>query len=126
MFEAQIGPQIKQMNPIPVFNKTLTRVDLVNFHDNPEKVKNHFMPPDLRENFDIFFRHFIDSASRAIAKRVLLPDLPPDSYFEHPPDHQTPPPTALHDLTTGLLMPHFLAFLCGQALSQQEEMLIPV
>ena len=42
MFEAQIGPQTKQMIPIPVFNKTLTRVDLVNFHDDPEKVKKTF------------------------------------------------------------------------------------
>ena len=55
-----------------------------------------------------------------------MPDLPPDSYFEHPPDHPTPPPTPLHNLNTGLLKPHYLAFLCGQALSQQEEMLKPV
>ena len=38
MFEAQIGPQTKQNIPIPVINKTLTRIDLVNFHNDPEKV----------------------------------------------------------------------------------------
>ena len=42
MFEAQIGPQIKQMIPIPVFNKILTRVDLVNFTRRPRESNQPF------------------------------------------------------------------------------------
>ena len=111
---------MKQMIPQAEFVKTLKRVELVDFKGNREVMIMHWIThPDIRENFDIFFRLFQDRSFQNVSKRYSVPDHPPRHYFENKKDCPTP----FHDLETGLVQPDYLAFLCSQVIDDDSEML---
>ena len=115
----QLPPSTDQVVPIGTFLKELKLAKLVQYN-NPEEAIRDYIPEQLREEFDQFFKMFRDPQFIKTSAQLRLPDYPQMKLWNTKDE-----PSPLHDINTGLVLPKYLAYCTTQMLSEDDVILQP-